>query len=77
MRDQPRDRLIMPSHIPMPKAINTAVKGLRSMLASISPLAERARLRASPAVFAILSLASPTASETPAPAASSDVATVC
>jgi hypothetical protein len=39
MHDQPRDRLVMANNIPMPKAISTAVNGLRSILASISPLA--------------------------------------
>jgi hypothetical protein len=36
MHDQRRDRFIIPTEIPMPKAINTAVKGLRLILAPIS-----------------------------------------
>jgi hypothetical protein len=45
MHHQPRDRFIIPTTIPMPKATDTAVNGLRLILASasISLLAALAR----------------------------------
>lgn len=66
---QRRDGCCRPSDIPTAKAITTACNGLRSILASIAPLAAQIRFRAPPAVLASFSLASPTASETRWPAA--------